>query len=381
MKAAFVTPGAFPVPSSMGGSVERVVEKVVPRLARRLNVVVYGRTAKRLAARGELGGAPIERYPASDKNRYFESVCRGLSRERPEIIQVENRPKWVTRLKRRFPKSNVWLNLHSTTFLAAKHLSGRQRARSFRAADRIIVNSEFLRSYIARIEPGCSAKIRVNHLGVEAARFPARSSPEGQALRASGRSKRGWEGRQIVLFVGRLVPQKGVHHLLSAVPGIVAKHPEALFVIVGSAAYGSHRLTAYVRKLQRQAKPWRKHVYFQPYVSHNEIPGWLAMADLAVVPSVGREAFGLVNVEAMAAELPVVATRAGGMKEVVADGETGYLVAKESPGIVRELTARITALLGDEELRLAMGRRGRDRVMRMFLWEHTAERWLEFAGE
>lgn len=381
MKAAFVTPGAFPVPSSMGGSVERVVEKVVPKLATRLNVVIYGRKAKRLAVSGDVGGAPIERFPAGNKNRYFESVCRRLSRQMPDIIQVENRPKWVPRLKRRFPKSSVWLNLHSTTFLAAKHLSGRQRALSFRAADRIVVNSEFLKSYIARLEPRCSAKISVNHLGVEAARFPARTSAEGQALRAAGRAKRGWDNRKIVLFVGRLVPQKGVHHLLAAVPGIVARHPDALIVIVGSAAYGSHRLTAYVRRLQRQAKPWRKHVHFQPYVSHNEIPAWFAMADLAVVPSVGREAFGLVNVEAMAAELPVVATNAGGMKEVVADGETGFLVAKEAPGIVRELAARVTALLGDEELRLTMGRNGRERVMRMFLWEHTAQRWLEIAGE
>ena len=381
MKAAFVTPGAFPIPSPMGGSVERVVEKVVPRLAPQVDVVIYGSKSGKLSVKGEISGVPIERFVAGNKRHYFESVCRRLSRKRPDIIQVENRPKWVPRLKHRFPTSHVWLNLHSTTFISARYIGGRHLMRCFQAADRIVVNSEFLRTYIARIAPQFTDKIRVNHLGVDASRFPARSSAEGQALRAIGRAKRGWEGRRIVLFVGRLVPQKGVHHLLAAVPGIVAKHPDALIVIVGSALYGSHRLTAYSRRLHRQAKAWRRHVHFQPYVSHNDIPAWFAMADVVVVPSVGREAFGLVNVEAMAAELPVVATMAGGMKEVVVDGETGYLVSNHSPGIVRELTARIDELLGDEDLRAEMGRRGRERVIQRFLWEHTAQRWLELATE
>ncbi len=381
MKAAFVTPGAFPVPSAMGGSVERVVEKVVPRLASRADVVIYSRRGPRLTVRGRLEGAPIVRFPARSKERYFASVCRSLRANRPDIIQVENRPKWVPRLKRRFPGTKVWLSLHSTTFITGARLGKFQRRVCLQAADRIVVNSDYLKTYIASRLPQTSGKIRVNHLGVEANRFPGRSTLEGMALRAIGRLEHGWVGRKIVLFVGRLVPQKGVHHLLSAVPAIVRHHPDALIVVVGSAMYGSHRLTKYSRSLHRQAKRWRKHVHFEPYVPHNEIPRWFAMADLVVVPSIGNEAFGLVNVEAMAAELPVVATRAGGMKEIVADGETGYLVAKEQPLIVRELALRVTELLGDESLRHAMGAKGKERILNGFLWEHTAQRWLTFASE
>ncbi|MFC5528511.1 glycosyltransferase family 4 protein [Cohnella yongneupensis] len=381
MKAAFVTPGAFPVPSAMGGSVERVVEKVVPRLAPELDVVIYSRTGTGLTSRGELNYVPIERFPAVSKEKYFASVCRRLQRFRPNIIQVENRPKWVPRLKRRFPGCRVWLNLHSTTFISGSKLRKKERGRCLRAADRIFVNSDYLKSYILRNVPNTGMKIHVNHLGVEAFRFPGHSTFEGQALRAIGRVERGWVGRKIALFVGRLVPQKGVHHLLAAVPEIVAKHPDALIVIVGSALYGSHRTTRYARSLHRQAKAWRHHVHFQPYVSHNEIPRWFAMADLAVVPSIGNEAFGLVNVEAMAAELPVVATTAGGMKEIVLDGVTGFLVTKERPGIVRGLAERISELFGNEDMRYEMGERGRERVMNRFLWEHTAQRWLQLTRE
>lgn len=381
MRAAFVTPGAFPVPSPMGGSVERVVEKVVPRLAPAAGVVIYGRTGRGQAKRGRLQGAPIERYPARSKRRYLAAVCRSMANDPPDIIQIENRPAWVPEVKRRFPKSKVWLNLHSTTFLSASRL-GRSRSRiCLQAADRIVVNSEYLKAYMTRLWPQVGTKIRVNHLGVDAARFPGRTTPEGQAMRTSGRAMRGWEHRKIVLFVGRLIPQKGVHHLLAAVPSIVARHPDALIVVVGGALYGSRRQTGYVRGLHGLARRWRKHVHFEPYVSHDDVPRWFAMADVAVVPSVGKEAFGLVNVEAMASGLPVVATWAGGMKEIVVDGESGYLVTPDRRAIAGELADRIGALLGDEQARREMGRKGMERAMRMFLWEHTAQRWLRLALE
>jgi spore coat protein SA len=200
-------------------------------------------------------------------------------------------------------------------------------------------------------------------------------------MREELRSKMGWGNRPVVLYVGRLVPQKGVHHLLAAIPALIARAPDVLIVIVGSALYGSHRQTGYVKRLHRQARKWKKHVHFQPYVPHHEIPRWFVMADIAVVPSIGQEAFGLVNLEAMAAELPVVATRAGGMKEVVADGETGFLVNPEAPLIVPELAARIGHLLVHEPVRREMGRKGRERVLNSFQWRHTAERWLGFQRE
>src|SRR6218665_2212885 len=141
MRAAFVTPGAFPVPSAMGGSVERVVEKVVPKLSPPADVVIYSRRGRRLAAKGRLDGVPIERYPAASKAMYFASVCRSLKAFRPDIIQVENRPKWVPRLKHRFPKAKIWLSLHSTTFITGSRLGKLDRKICLQAADRILVNS------------------------------------------------------------------------------------------------------------------------------------------------------------------------------------------------------------------------------------------------
>jgi len=378
LKAAFITPGAYPVPSANGGSVERVVEKVVPELLPFVDATIYGRTGLKLARRGRLKGVPVIRFPGANKSEYFKQVCRKLVRSRPEIIQVENRPLWVPKLKKLFPRSRIWLNLHSTTFINPPYLSGSQRRHCLNSADCIQVNSEFLRDYIEKRLPQTSGKIKVNHLGVDVSKFRGRSTPEGGAARDRMRAKYGWGNRPVVVYVGRLIPQKGVHHLLNALPSILEIVPDALIAIVGSARYGSHRRTNYVKRLYRMASNRRRNVHFQPYVSHRDIPDWYAMADVAVVPSIGREAFGLVNLEAMAAELPVVATRAGGMKEIVLDGATGYLVSPETHRIAGELAGRIAHLLSHETERKEMGRLGRERVLDHFQWRHTAERWLEF---
>ncbi|WP_373232640.1 glycosyltransferase family 4 protein [Cohnella sp.] len=381
LKAAFITPGAYPIPSTMGGSVERVVEKVVPKLLPYADARIYGRLGKRLPSRGSINGVQTERFPAVYKTRYLNRVCVRLKHFQPQIIQVENRPLWIPRLKRAFPHRRIGLNLHSTTFICKPYMNKLQRRRCLQAADYIQVNSEYLQAYLKEHIPQVAEKIIVNHLGVDVDRFPVRASLESRSMREQLRAVKGWGDRPIVLYVGRLVPQKGVHHLISTITALKSIAPNVLVVIVGSAMYGSHRQTGYVRRLYKQAERWKKHVYFQPYVSHDQIPRWFATADIAVVPSVGKEAFGLVNLEAMAAELPIVATKAGGIKEIVEDGLTGFLVAPQVPFIVAELTSRLCYLLANPDVRKVMGSKGRERVMNYFLWEHTANRWLDFQRE
>ena len=370
VRVAFVTPGAYPVPSPKGGSVERVVEKTVPRIARAAPDVearIYARIGRGQKARGAIGGVRIDRVPAADKRRYRERVMRLLRDFRPHIIQIENRPLWVPVFKRRFPRARIWLNLHSTTFITPPYANPAKVGRYLRMADRVLVNSRFLRRFILN-RHGRSIRISIVYPGVEAERFTGR---DGDAERA----RRGWTDRRIALYVGRLIPKKGVHHLMACLPDWSRNIPGFLLVVVGSAFYGSRRKTAYVRRLRRKARPWRKYVHFEPYVSHHQIPVWYAMADVAVVPSAGREAFGLVNAEAMAAGVPVVATRAGGIPEVVADGRTGFLVDAANP--VPGLKEKVRRLLTDDALRREMGARGRERVRKRFSWDRTAAMWLE----
>lgn len=375
-RVAFVTPGSFVIPSPGGSSVERVLEFLVPRLDRsKIEPRIYGRTGRKLSRIGSCGGVRIERFPAGDKRAYIRAVGTAMRKFRPAVIQVENRPLYVLRLRRRFPRAYLWLSLQSSTFIGSRYIGKSALRRSMAAADRILVNSHYLREVVARRVPEAAGKLRVLHLGVDAVRFQPPSTPERQARRERLRQARGWTDRTVVLFMGRLIPRKGVHHLLAVLPKLAAAHPDVLMVIVGSPYYGSHRQTRYSLRLKRMGRAVRRHVKFVPYVPYTNVPDWFLAADIAVVPSRPGEAFGLVNVEAMASGLPVVASRVGGIVEVVEDGVTGFLV--DSANMEAELLDRIGTLVRDPELRRRMGKAGRQRVEERFTWQRTAESWME----
>ncbi|XEC93427.1 glycosyltransferase family 4 protein [Paenibacillus tarimensis] len=378
-KVAFITPGTFTLPSAKSSSVERVVENIVPQLAGEAAPRIYGRASRKLPRRGSLMGVPCFRYPAADKLKYIRSVARSLRQYRPDVVVVENRPKFVLQIKKSYPQARVWLSLHSSTFIGPNQIRRSRLRRCFAGAERIVVNSKFLGEVVSSLVPEASPKIHVVHLGVEPSKFISQYSPEGMARREKLRRARGWENRNVILFMGRLIPSKGVHHLLQVLPELAASRPDTLLVIVGSAFYGSHRMTSYSRKLGRLGRMWPNHVKFVPYVSYDQVPNWFLAADIAVVPSSGREAFGLVNVEAMACGLPVVATRAGGMTEIIEDGTTGYLADPED--LHRQLRDRLLLLLENAELRTSMGLGSRERIERHFTWANTAERWREMLRE
>jgi glycosyltransferase involved in cell wall biosynthesis len=152
----------------------------------------------------------------------------------------------------------------------------------------------------------------------------------------------------VVGFVGRLEPRKGPLDLARAAPAIRAGAPGARIVLVGDDPYGS--APGYVERVR--AADGVEHV---PWVADGAAV--MRHLDVLVAPS-RQEPFGTVLAEAMAAGTPVVATRVGGLAEVVADGETGRLVA---PGRPDELAAAVLEVLGR---RAQMGAAARERAQR-----------------
>jgi len=107
------------------------------------------------------------------------------------------------------------------------------------------------------------------------------------------------------------------------------------------------------------------------WLSHEETFAYYEQSDICVVPSVWREPFGLVAVEAMAAGLPVCASDIGGLRDIVVHGETGFLFP---PGDGKKLAAKIERLLDDAALRGAMGNAGYERVLALYTWDAVVER-------
>lgn len=369
IRVAIVTPGTFAVPSGRSSSVELVAMQVGERLKQRAEMIVVGKKTKRLPARETRNEIRFIRPSAKS---YTTQAAKWLRRARPDIVQVENRPRLARYLKKRLPAARVVLSLHSTAFMSPPHISAPTLRACLRAADAVVVNSGYMKSRVVAEDESVEPKLHVNHLGVDTDRFVSRWSEEAQSKRAEMLGRLGLSGKKIIVYVGRFIPIKGVHHLVAAMPAISAFEPDAVLLLIGGAFYGSNRQTRYVRRLRRMARIVREHVRFVPFVSHDNIPAWFRLADAVVVPSAGQEAFGLVNVEAMASAVPVIATASGGMKEIIEHGRSGLLI---DPGnIAEELVRHVREVLADPDYARRLGEGGMERVREHFTWQHTADR-------
>ncbi len=168
-----------------------------------------------------------------------------------------------------------------------------------------------------------------------------------------------------MLFVGRITHQKGVAHLLDAA---LAIDPAAQLVLCVGAP-DTPQIEADVRaRAQRVATERGGLVWIEEMVGHDELVQLLSQATVFVCPSV-YEPLGIVNLEAMACATAVVASAVGGIPEVVADGETGLLVAPADPAA---LAAAVNALLADPGRAAELGRAGRRRAQQDFAWPDIA---------
>lgn len=173
-----------------------------------------------------------------------------------------------------------------------------------------------------------------------------------------------------ILFVGRFEHRKGIDVLLAAIPQVVAEHPQVHFTLIGQDARGECQ----ARFRQQHPQLADKHVNFVGQVSAERLRAAYRECDIFVAPS-RYESFGLIYVEAMAWGKPVVACASGGTVEVVADGETGWLVP---PGRADELAARLLSLLRDGATRRQFGTNARLRVQRLFSRPTLAARSAEY---
>jgi starch synthase len=241
------------------------------------------------------------------------------------------------------------------------HLSSFCERTGLEAADAIIAVSGAMRddvlSSYAAIDP---ERLHVIHNGIDTEEYkPDRGT---DVLERHGVDP----ATPYVIFVGRITHQKGLEHLLDAAPSI---EPTAQLVLCAGAPDTpeiGERVRSRIPQLQRT-------IWIEEMLPKPDVIQLLTHATVFVCPSI-YEPMGIVNLEAMACETAVVASRVGGIPEVVAEGETGLLV---EPGNAAELAARVNELLGDSELAARFGKAGRKRAVEHFSWRTIAERTAE----
>jgi glycosyltransferase involved in cell wall biosynthesis len=243
-------------------------------------------------------------------------------------------------------KPVVW---HLRDIMSAEHFSGLHRRVAARAANaltrRVLANSEATRQAFIG-SGGRGDKARVVHNGIDARPFGSVDDEEIAELRKA----LGLGNAPVVGVFSRLAPWKGQHVLLEALGSLPGVHGvvvgEALFE--GDKAYAEELFGA-VRRLGLDGR-----VHFLGF--RKDIPRLLRMCDVVAHTSIAPEPFGRVIVEGMLAGRPVVATRAGGVVEIIEDGRTGRLVP---PGDAAALAEALRAVLGDGERTRSMAEDGR----------------------
>jgi glycosyltransferase involved in cell wall biosynthesis len=208
------------------------------------------------------------------------------------------------------------------------------------------------------------SKIRVVPNGVDIERF--KPSETNQKIKR----QIGLDNKLCVLFVGRLIPRKGLPILVEAAKHVVEENSQTMFVIIGNGPLKNSL------KAQLQKMKLTRHFNFLGDVHESILPAIYNCADVFTLPST-QEGQGIALLEAQATSKPVVAFNVSGVREAVLNRETGLLVKPSS----LELAEAIIKLLADCSLRKKMGSKGREFVSKSFSWDICAQKMLKVYRE
>lgn len=259
----------------------------------------------------------------------------------------------------------------------AYHLSSWMERTAIEGADAVIAVSRETRNDVFDYFGAAESKTYVIHNGIDLDEY--RPTEATDALERYGVDP----ARPYVLFVGRITRQKGIIHLVNAIPHI---DPDVQVVLLAGAPDTEHiaqEMTEHVAQARKQRDGI---IWVEEMVGRADVIQFYSHATVFACPSV-YEPFGIINLEAMACETPVVASRVGGIPEVVVAGETGILVdltlepgtftPADPESFSRGLADGINRIARDRSLARRFGTAGRRRAEKEFSWRAIARRTLD----
>jgi starch synthase len=371
MKALLVT---REYPPHIYGGAGVVADQLSRALARRMGVEVrcFGPREPRTDGITLRGYTPWERLGGKDAPRFvpaLETLSIGLAMARdPVDADVVHAHTWYADM------GALWIStLHRIPLVVTLHsmeplrpwkadqlgsgylVSSWIEKTAVESAHRVIAVSHKMREDILAHFDAEPSRVVVIHNGIDPDLFK-------HTERRDGLDRLGVR-EPYVLFVGRITDQKGIFHLLEAVPQL----PAGVQVVLCASAPDTPEIE---ERLRRAVAGQPNVTWINEMVPVDVVTQLYSHAAVFCCPSV-YEPFGLINLEAMACETPVVASAVGGILEVVEDGKTGVLVPPADP---RALAAALNRVLGNPALGRSMGQAGRRRVEEQFSWASVAER-------
>ncbi len=342
--------------------------------------------------------APVK-VPAQDPRheRFFDTALRGLLMAGlPTQIDVVHCHTWYSHLGGCLAKYLYNVPLVLTTHSlephrpwkveqlgTAYHASTWIERTAYQNADGVVAVSQSMKRDVHELYGVPLSNVRVIHNGIDLDQY--KPTPNAGTLEAYGIDP----NMPYVLFVGRVTRQKGIIHLVNAIKYFSPGMQVVLCAGAPDTPEIGHEMAQAVDRARGATK--NPVIWIREMLPKDKVINLYTHAAVFVCPSV-YEPFGIINLEAMACETPVVASAVGGIPEVVDHGETGLLVTPEarSPADVepmhpeqfaRDLAMGVNTLMASPELRTDMGRRARARVEQQFGWGAIARQTVEFYNE
>jgi glycosyltransferase involved in cell wall biosynthesis len=320
--------------------------------------------------------SPRRPFFASTINQlgYWVGVALRARRARADVIWIINYSQAVPIVRRLNPGATIVLNMRCEWL---SQLDPRMVEKRLARLDLVVGCSDAVRNKVRARFPRFADRCATVHNGVDVEQFaslPLVRDGNDQEVR--------------ILSVGRISPEKGLHVLFEAFSHLWRRDSRVTLTVVGPDSVVPREMLVdladdedtralrrfysgdYSQMLRDSLDPdVAAHIKLVGQVFHEKLAEYYRSADVFVFPSIWDEPFGIPVIEAMAAGLPVVATRVGGVVETVEDGKTGFLVP---PGDSQALAGAISSLLEDRALRERLGAAGRERALELFSFDSVA---------
>jgi glycosyltransferase involved in cell wall biosynthesis len=369
MKIAILTSGILPVPAVQGGAVENLIDFYLEYNENHqlhditIYSVWYPDTEKHAALKSKFNHyhfihtnnwiAKIKKnlYHFFKGNEYYhyaieyflEEAIQHIRKHHYDIIIVENRPGFSLKLTESI-SPNCILHLHND-FLNLRTIQAKKIIKGYK---RIISVSDYISERVRQIGTD-SCELTTVHNAIDYQAFNSASQLDRMILGLSDEDF-------VIVYSGRLIAEKGVLELCRAIKFI--DNPRIKLLVIGASTYGKdEQPTAYIKQLIEEVGQLKDKIVFTGFIEYAKVPSYLKMADIAVVPSMWDEPFGLTVVEAMAAGLPLITTRSGGIPEIC----DGVATIVERDKIVENLSNAILDLYNHPEKRKQMVAASRER--------------------
>ena len=364
MKIAILTCGILPVPAVQGGAVENLIDFYLeynnenklhditvyspwdpkieshPALSSDVNHYFYidVTSLKARIARRLYGFIYHNEYYNHYIEFYFERIYAHLKNQNFDNILLENCPGYAYKLSQR-GYHNIILHLHNELL----HSNSRYHDEIFNSLSKIITVSDYIKERVSSILP--SNKVQTIYNGIDLNLF----SP--QKTSSISRKDLGFTKDDfIIVYSGRINSEKGISELIDALL-LLRDLPQIKLMVLGSSFFDNVKNEdAFIYSLKHKAKRIENNIVFTGFIPYDRVPEYLQLADIAVLPSMWEEPFGLTIVEALAVGLPLIPTRSGGIPEIC-DGVASFV---DRNNIINNLTNAILNLYQHPEKRALM---------------------------